>query len=329
MPPNAPSSPALITRPSTSVLNFCGSTKYRQLRKMEVAITRKRLIHLLVFVLACMSVFRLVRFAATSYSLSPRSTWTAFSKACNYSESSCRESSSPTSPYSLYPRSKPTSKKEFRFLSNIISKKAPCNLLIFGWDLQYRHLAKANLAGTTVFLEDYPERVRRLRKSNNTRIYKVNYNTKAKEAYKMLKYAREEPACRPNAGHVEKSACKLALLDLPDEVYSSKWDVILVDGPSGDGPEAPGRMTAIYTSSMIARQRAENSTANVVIHDVDRIIEKWYSREFLCEENLVSSKGRFWNFKIKGGEQSSRYTGIIPTAQEIEADLRLAEALGY
>lgn len=123
----------------------------------------------------------------------------------------------------------------------------------------------------------------------------------AKEAYKLLKHARDGISCAPNSGPLQTSACKLALTNLPKEVYTRKWDVILVDGPNSGGPEVPGRMTAIYTSSMIAR--AWNITSNVVIHDVDRMIEKWFSREFLCEENLVSSKGRYWNFKIKGGEQ--------------------------
>ncbi|KAK9748306.1 hypothetical protein RND81_02G049200 [Saponaria officinalis] len=307
MPPDVQASPALITsqtRPppaSKSDVNFSESRNYRQLRRMEVSITRKRLIHFLVFVLACMSIFRLIRFAATSYiTSSPRSTWAEFPKACNYSDSNCRDMSTPdTRPY---PRPKPITKKEFRFLSSIISKKAPCNLLVFGWEAQYRHLAKINVAGKTVFLVDAPERIRKLRRANNTRIYKVNYKTKAKEAYKLLKYAREEHACAPNVGTAGKSACELTLLGLPDDVYRIKWDVILVDGPSSNGPEDPGRMTTIYTSSLIARG-AENATANVVIHDVDRIIEKWYSREFLCEENLVSSKGRLWNFKIKGGER--------------------------
>ena len=40
---------------------------------------------------------------------------------------------------------------------------------------------------------------------------------------------------------------------------------------SGHSPEAPGRMGAIYTASMIAR--AGNAT-DVMVHDVDRKIEK-------------------------------------------------------
>ncbi|KAG6633361.1 hypothetical protein CIPAW_12G043500 [Carya illinoinensis] len=81
----------------------------------------------------------------------------------------------------------------------------------------------------------------------------------------------------------------LALTTLPQEVYQHNWDLTLVDGPSGDTPEAPGRMETIYTASMIARS---GNTKEVVIHGVHRMIERWFSWSFLCEENLVSSKGK-------------------------------------
>lgn len=305
MPPEVSTSPARHTQihPPVlprSALNSSDNHKHRQLERMEITLTSKRLIHTLVFILASMSIFRLLRFSIISFSSSPRSGWEGLVKTCNLTESNCKEVPSHTRASSSSPHSKPITKKEYRFLTDIITKKVPCNLLIFGWEPQYRHLVKVNTAGTTVILEDTPEKIR-IRRSNSTRIYKVSYDIKAKEAYELLKHARDEVACAPNSGPLETSTCKLALSNLPNEIYTSKWDVILVDGPSSDGPEAPGRMTAIYTSSMIAR--AGNTTTNVVIHDVERMIEKWFSREFLCEENLVSSKGRYWNFKIEGGEQ--------------------------
>ena len=56
------------------------------------------------------------------------------------------------------------------------------------------------------------------------------------------------------------SADKLEL-DLPEEVTSRRWDVIVVDGPAGHdnhekftGNEAPGRMKSIYAASkLVAR----------------------------------------------------------------------------
>ncbi|KAL9335380.1 hypothetical protein Peur_072561 [Populus x canadensis] len=73
---------------------------------------------------------------------------------------------------------------------------------------------------------------------------------------------------------------------------------------SGHSPEAPGRMGAIYTASMIAR--AGNAT-DVMVHDVDRIIEKWFSREFLYDVNLISSKRKIWSFRIPGKSNSSGF----------------------
>ncbi|KAM0033249.1 putative glucuronoxylan 4-O-methyltransferase [Helianthus debilis subsp. tardiflorus] len=163
------------------------------------------------------------------------------------------------------------SEKELRFLSDIILQKSPCNLLVFGLEDQYLKLPAINEGG-------------------------IRYKTSAKEAYKLLKHARTHSSCSLRSGVRTLTAkCKIALTGLPKEVFKTKWDVIVVDGPGGDGPESPGRMSAIYMAGVLAR--AGNGT-NVVVHDVDRMIEKWFSWEFLSEKNLVSSKGKFWNFKI-------------------------------
>lgn len=94
------------------------------------------------------------------------------------------------------------------------------------------------------------------------------------------------------------------LTDLPREVYEVKWDVVVVDGPRGDSPQAPGRMATIYTAAIMAR---EGNTTDVVVHDTDRMIEKWYSWEFLCDENLISSKGKLWIFRIRNEKNSTRF----------------------
>lgn len=294
MPPEVPNSTLCIPKNCPSVLprseNLPQIRKQSPLSRMKVGFTTKRFIHTFVFALACLSIFRLLTFAISSYSSSQTSTWP------NVLEFSYqRDSFLPSNLRAI-------TKKEYQFLSSIISQRVPCNLLVFGWEPQYRRLAKMNAEGSTVFLEDQPERVR-MRKLNSTTVYNVNYDMPAKEAFELLKHARGEIACAPNSGLVETSTCKLALTTLPDMVYGHNWDVIIVDGPSSDEPEAPGRMAAIYTASIIAR--AGNITTNVVVHDVDRMIEKWFSWEFLCEENLVSSKGRYWNFRILGGKQSN------------------------
>ncbi|KAL8167103.1 hypothetical protein V2J09_008602 [Rumex salicifolius] len=263
-------------------------------KETEAMITKKRLVHLLVLILTCMSVFRLLRLAIT--------TFPPLKRYCNPLDPECHSFSLHFNETISFPIPTLTI-KELKFLTNLVTQKAPCNLLIFGLEPEYFILSKINSEGRTFILEDNPEKLRLFqRRSNNTRIHKVEYTIPAKDAYKVLKTARKKPSCSPCSYPLESSKCRLALTALPEEVYKIKWDVIIVDGPSGDRPDTPGRMATIYTASVLAR--AENGT-NVVVHDVDRVIERWFSWEFLCEDNLVSSKGKFWNFLIEGGSEET------------------------
>ncbi|XP_059655150.1 arabinogalactan O-methyltransferase 2 [Cornus florida] len=267
--------------------------------------TKRKLFVILVFILISLSVVRFLKITLT----------TSFSAAadagfapivlhnCTTSSPSCRKIPAHAKRPISSANTTVLTKKEFRFLSSLITRRAPCNLLVFGLEPQHLVLASMNANGTTIFLEDNPEKLRTNKtSSNSTRIYKVEYRTKAKQAYRLLKHARQDPACAPHSRRLQKSNCLLALTRLPREVYKRKWDVVVVDGPDGGAPDAPGRMAAIYTASMIAR--AGNAT-DVLVHDVDRMIEKWFSWEFLCEENLVSSKGKLWNFRIQGHHPNS------------------------
>jgi len=85
--------------------------------------------------------------------------------------------------------------------------------------------------GITIFLEDDPDKINAARaKWNTTQIYKVDYQTPAKKAYKLLECARKSPACAPHTEMLQNSSCKLALKNLPQEVYELKWNVVAVDG---------------------------------------------------------------------------------------------------
>lgn len=254
-------------------------------RRMQI--TTKKLLALVFFIISALSllrVFRIINTASSSSLLRPLyqtrlNTFSSQLPACTElpSDTPCSHTSqsSSSSVGNL-------TNKEFQLLTNIISARSPCNVLIFGLAAQYLVLPSLNTEGTTVFLEDNP----------------------AKEAYELLKHARTDPACRPQARPIISSTCKLALKQLPKKVYKLKWDVILVDGPSGDSPEAPGRMAALYTAAMIARS---GDLTDILVHDIDRMVENWYTWEFLCEENLISSKGKLWHLRIAGNSSSTNF----------------------
>ena len=264
----------------------------------------KKLIPFLVLILSIISVLRLVRISistSSSSSLYRLAALTPLGDSCS-NPSSCTKFQSDKSA-SVHATG--LQKKEYQLLSDLISQRAPCNLLIFGLEPQYLSLSSINAGGTTIILEDDITKISTMTSdSNTTRIYKVDYEVPAKEAYNLLKHARETSVCTPSPNQLQDSKCQLALKNLPQEVYELKWDVVVMDGPSGNKPEAPGRMAAIYTSSMLARN---GNITDVLVHDVDRTIEKWFSWEFLCDENLVSSKGKLWNFRIMGHTNSSKF----------------------
>ncbi|KAH7578576.1 hypothetical protein ACOSP7_000094 [Xanthoceras sorbifolium] len=311
MPPEVPyCHPLLTPLAHFSAPAYLDSHKYCRGNK-RMKFPGRKLIPLLVFILTSLSILRLLRFTITASPSSPISAFLLpLQQNCSTASPTCNlvPSQSPgtsKSPPKTSANATALTKKEFKLLSDLITNKAPCNLLIFGLEPQYLELSEINAGGITIFLEDDADKISAIkRKSNRTQIYKVEYQRPAKDAYKLLKHARKNPACAPRSRLLQASKCKLALTYLPQEVYKHKWDVVVVDGPIGNTPEAPGRMAAIYTASIIAR--AENIT-DVVVHDVDRTIEKWFSWEFLCEDNLVSSKGKLWNFRIRGRSNSTRF----------------------
>ncbi|XP_059444354.1 arabinogalactan O-methyltransferase 2 [Corylus avellana] len=304
MPPEVPHCRPLVTLVQFSPQqNLPIDYKYFKGRK-KMNIPIKKLLPALVLILSSFSIIRFLLITITTSSSSTRlPTFSTF-----FQHTPSHEPGSSTK------QPKAITEKEFHLLSNLVAQKSPCNLLIFGLEPKYLYLSQINAGGTTVFLEDDIGKLDKIKaNSNSTKTYKVEYQTPAKEAYKLLKHARQNPACEPGSGPIQASKCRLALRNLPQEVYQQKWDVIVVDGPSGDTPEAPGRMATIYSASIIARA---GNTTDVAIHDVHRMIEKWFSWEFLCDENLVSSKGNLWIFRIRGQLNSTTFCSARPVVIE-------------
>lgn len=126
--------------------------------------------------------------------------------------------------------------------------------------------------------------------------YHVTYESKVNQANNLMEVG-QGPECTA-IGDPRYSMCQLALKGLPSEVYETNWDLIMVDAPTGYYEEAPGRMTAIYTAGMMARNKEEGEVTDVFVHDVNREVEDKFSKAFLCDGYLKKQVGRLRHFRI-------------------------------
>ncbi|KAM7484063.1 hypothetical protein LguiA_000072 [Lonicera macranthoides] len=189
---------------------------------------------------------------------------------------------------------------EIKVSFEILRSSAPCNFLVFGLGHDSIMWDSFNPGGTTLFLEEDPKWVQTvLKDAPNLHAHAVAYRTKLSEADQLLKTYRSDPSCAAKNSFLRgNTRCKLALTGLPDEVYDKEWDLIMIDAPKGYFPEAPGRMGAIYSAAVMARNRKKSGVTHVFLHDVDRRVEKFYAEEFLCRRHMVKGVGRLWHFEI-------------------------------
>lgn len=182
----------------------------------------------------------------------------------------------------------------------VLEKKSPCNFLVFGLGHDSLMWATLNHGGRTIFLEEDDSWIHQVaEKFPSLESYHVRYNTKVRDAAVLMAAARDREECRSVSKDLRVSACVLALKGLPEVVYETEWDLIMVDAPTGFHEEAPGRMTAIYTAGMIARRRkGEGETTDVFLHDVDRKVEDEFSMTFLCRDYMTEQEGRLRHFTV-------------------------------
>ncbi|XP_073130675.1 arabinogalactan O-methyltransferase 1-like [Henckelia pumila] len=183
---------------------------------------------------------------------------------------------------------------------DVLSTAAPCNFLVFGLGHDSLMWASLNPRGTTLFLEEDPKWVQTvLKDAPALRADTVKYRTQLSEADELLRHYRQEPDCSVKKSFLRgNEKCRLALNMLSDKVYETEWDLIMVDAPRGYFAEAPGRMAAIYSAAVMARNRKKPGVTHVFLHDVDRKVEKQYAEKFLCKKYLVKGTGRLWHFEI-------------------------------
>ncbi|KAF9661557.1 hypothetical protein SADUNF_Sadunf19G0081100 [Salix dunnii] len=193
--------------------------------------------------------------------------------------------------------------KEISVSLRVLEKKSPCNFLIFGLGHDSLMWDTLNHGGRTVFLEEERLWIEHIREELPAlESYHVTYETRVRQANELIESGMGDD-CKV-VGDPRISKCQLALKGFPDNIYDTEWDLIMVDAPTGYHDEAPGRMNAIYTAGLMARNR-EHGETDVFVHDVDRVIEDKFSKFFLCEGYLTEEEGRLRHFIIPSHRTSS------------------------
>lgn len=165
------------------------------------------------------------------------------------------------------------SNAEYTCIADEIEKLAPCNVLVFGVGRDSQLWIDVNCGGTTLFLEDSSEWIEQVRgKIPDLNAHEVVYNTFRSQWRDFLK--EKDPS--------------FLMLDLPESIRETKWDVILVDGPAGYADDKPGRMRSIYTAAQLG---FKSHSAAVFLHDCNRPVEAIYSSRFLGDEHLIETVG--------------------------------------
>ncbi|KAM0943178.1 putative polysaccharide biosynthesis domain-containing protein [Dioscorea sansibarensis] len=188
---------------------------------------------------------------------------------------------------------------DLRAIAAVLRRRSPCNLLIFGLGQETLLWRALNHGGRTVFLDENEYYAAHFEERHpGLEAYDVSYVTKVKELHELLAAARSQikTECRP-VQNLLFSDCRLAINDLPNQLYDMAWDVILVDGPRGYHSSSPGRMSAIFTAGVMARSQGTGS-AEVLVHDYEREVERVCSEEFLCLENMVGHTDQLAHFVI-------------------------------
>ncbi|XVE85330.1 hypothetical protein DITRI_Ditri17bG0083100 [Diplodiscus trichospermus] len=194
---------------------------------------------------------------------------------------------------------------------DVLKKRSPCNFLVFGLGYDSLMWTSLNPHGNTIFLEEDPKWVQTvLKDAPSLHAHAVRYRTHLQQADALLSHYRSEPSCFPSEAYLRgNEKCKLALTGFPDEFYDTEWDMIMIDAPRGYFAEAPGRMAAIFSAAVMARNRKGSGVTHVFLHDVNRRVEKVFAEEFLCRKYLVKSIGRLWHFEIPSAANMTSHDG--------------------
>ncbi len=149
-------------------------------------------------------------------------------------------------------------KKHIASVVRIIKQFPKCKLLIWGLGFDSKLWCSVNKNGTTIFIEDSPYWAKKISKEIACKVVLVKYNSKLRNAMKLLK--------NPKALH----------LKMPKKILNTKFDVIVVDAPNGYNNDAPGRMKSIFMSSKLIHKNS-----HVFVDDYKRKVESTFANTFL------------------------------------------------
>jgi hypothetical protein len=133
-------------------------------------------------------------------------------------------------------------------------RRGGCRLLVIGAGHDTELYVRANAGGRTVVLERHVRWIDQVRHLG-CEVYPVEYSTR-------LANGITEP-CGPPAGVLAS-------------VADGAWDVILIDAPEGNRPDAPGRQQSILLASQLARPGT-----TIFLHDWDRPGEQMFAAKYL------------------------------------------------
>jgi hypothetical protein len=161
--------------------------------------------------------------------------------------------------------------EEMRAIAKEILAKPRTSLLVFGCGNDSAFWEKVNRGGTVAFLEDDPRWAAETQKKLGTAaVHVVDYGTKRRQWRELL----DDPS--------------RLTMELPREIETTRWDVILVDGPAGFDDERPGRMKSIYAASRLVAPGGR-----VFVHDCERQVEDEFASRYLGRDRLfVELEGR-------------------------------------
>jgi uncharacterized protein (TIGR01627 family) len=195
---------------------------------------------------------------------------------------------------------------------DVTQRRGRCNLLIFGFGYDPSFWSYANPNGTTAFLEDSQERIDRIIMRHVGRpltVHKVQYTTQMKRDEKKFQNSSNWPSLQ---------------MQLPAQVLSTSWDVIIVDAPRGFGSH-PGRWQSIYMAAHL--KRPPNSLT--VVDDCERPLESSFANAIFGRERLEERIGRPRSKLVKDNQQCyyrDQPGGLVRDAAETKKGSKEAAA---